>query len=211
MPLIDCNQYSPDQLYFLLIQLVIPRPIAWVLSDNGNGTCNLAPFSFFNAITSNPPILMLSVGWKDEATRKDTWINISERNNFVVHIPCGKQVHDVSHSSTVLPHGVSETDKFNICLENVEGWPLPKVKGAKIAFLCEKYAIHEIGEDPQGLILGRINRIWIDEEAASQNKNRIIIDSAKINPLARLGGNQYSLLGEIITVQRPDKPKNSTD
>src|ERR1039457_4241876 len=121
--LIDCDQLSSDQVYFLLIQLVIPRPIAWVLSDNGNGTYNLAPFSFFNAITSNPPILMLSVGWKDEATRKDTWVNISERTNFIVHIPCAEQVHDVSNSSSVLPHGVSEINKFNIPLENVEGWP----------------------------------------------------------------------------------------
>lgn len=207
MPLIDCNQYSRDQLYFLMIQLVIPRPIAWVLSDNGNGTHNLAPFSFFNAITSNPPILMLSVSWKDEATHKDTWVNIRERNNFVVHIPSGEQVHDVSNSSSILPHGVSEIDQFDIPLENVEGWPLPKVKGAKVAFLCEKYAIHEIGGDPQGLILGKIDHIWIDEELVSHHKDRIVIDPLKLNPLARLGGNHYGLLGEILTVQRPDKPK----
>ncbi len=207
--LIDCNQYTADQIYFLMIQLVIPRPIAWVLSDNGTGTYNLAPFSFFNAITSNPPILMLSVGWKDEANRKDTWVNIAERKDFVVHIPSVEQVHDVSNSSSVLPHGVSEIDKFHICVENVEGWPLPKIKAAKVAFLCKKYAIHAIGEDPQGLILGKINRIWIDEEAVSQNKNRIIIDPAKINPLARLGANHYASLGEILTVQRPDKPKEA--
>ena len=204
--LIDCNQYSSDQVYFLLIQLVIPRPIAWVLSDNGNGSYNLAPFSFFNAITSNPPILMLSVGWKDEALRKDTWINISERNHFVVNIPSVDHVHDVSDSSSVLPHGVSEIEKFHIPLENIEGWSLPKVKAAKIAFLCDKYAIHEIGNDPQALILGKINRIWIDEEVVSQNKGRLVIDPLKIDPLLRLGGNNYSQLGEIITVKRPDKP-----
>ena len=207
--LIDCAQQSSDELYFLLIQLVIPRPIAWVLSDNGNGTHNLAPFSFFNAITSNPPILMLSVGWKDEAFRKDTWVNISERINFVVHIPCGEQVHEVSNSSSVLPHGISEIDKFHITVEKIEGWPLPKVKGTKIAFLCEKYAIHEIGNDPQGLILGKINHIWVDDKVTGRHKDRITIDPAKINPLARLGGNQYSLLGEILTVQRPDKPKET--
>jgi len=190
-----------------MVQLVIPRPIAWVLSDNGNSTYNLAPFSFFNAITSNPPILMLSVGWKDEATRKDTWANIDERKNFVVHIPSVEQVHDVSNSSAVLPHGLSEIDKFNLLVEKVEGWSLPKVKGAKIAFFCEKYAIHEIGSDPQALILGKIIHIWIDDAAVSQDKGRIVIDPAKINPLARLGGNHYSTLGEILTSQRPDKPK----
>ena len=207
--LVNCDQYTPDQLYFLLIQLVIPRPIAWVLSDNGNDTYNLAPFSFFNAITSHPPVLMLSVGWKDDTTRKDTWINISERNNFVVHIPSVEQVHDVSNTSAVLPHGVSEVDKFDILTENIEAWPLPKLKGAKIAFLCEKYAIHEIGKDQQGLILGKINSILIDDEAVSQDKGRIIIDPAKINPLARLGGNHYAQLGDILTVQRPDKPKET--
>ena len=190
-----------------MIQLVIPRPIAWVLSDNGNGSYNLAPFSFFNAITSNPPVVMLSVGWKDEATRKDTWVNIDERNHFVVHIPSVDQVHDVSNSSTVFPHGVSEVEKFHIPVEKVEGWSLPRVKAAPIALLCEKYAIHEIGDDPQGMILGKINGILIDDKAVSQNKGRIILDPAKINPLTRLGGNHYASLGEILTVQRPDKPK----
>jgi hypothetical protein len=55
--------------------------------------------------------------------------------------------------------------------------------------------------------LGKINHIWIDEGLVSQNKNRTVIDALKLNPLARLGGNHYSLLGEILTVQRPDKPK----
>ena len=203
---INCDQYSPDQLYFLMIQLVIPRPIAWVVSDNGNGSYNLAPFSFFNAIASNPPMVMLSVGWKDEATRKDTWVNISERKNFVVHIPSVDHIHQVSDTSSVLPHGVSETDTFKIPLENVEGWPLPRITGARIAMLCEKYAIHEIGQDPQGLILGQVRHIWVEDMAVSQHKNRLTIDPQKINPLARLGGNHYAPLGEILTVQRPDRP-----
>ena len=203
--LIDCEKFATDQLYFLLIQLVIPRPIAWVLSDNGNKTYNLAPFSFFNAITSNPPILMLSVGWKDESTPKDTWVNIDERKDFVVHIPSADQVADVSNTSTVLPYGVSEAEKFNISLESVNGWSLPRVKGSKIAFFCEKYAIYEIGHDPQALILGKINHAWIDEELITLQKDRIIIDPLKVNPLIRLGGNNYSTLGEILTLKRPDK------
>jgi flavin reductase (DIM6/NTAB) family NADH-FMN oxidoreductase RutF len=206
--LINCNEYSPDQLYFLMIQLVIPRPIAWVLSDNGNGTFNLAPFSFFNAITSNPPILMISAGWKDEATHKDTWTNIAKRNNFVVHLPSSDQVHDVSNTSSSLPHGVSEADKFHIPLENVEGWPMPRVKAAKIAFMCEKYAIHEIGQDPQALILGKIKHMWIEDAAVTQQKNRIIVDPQKIDPLSRLGGNHYGLLGKVLTVKRPEKKEN---
>lgn len=203
---INCSQCPTDQIYFLMIQLIVPRPIAWVLSDNGNGSYNLAPISFFNAVTSNPPMLMLSVGWKDEKIHKDTWVNIDERRHFVVHIPSVDHVHDVSNSSMVLPHGVSEAEKFNIQLEKVEGWSLPKIKEAKIAFLCEKYAIHEIGDDPQALILGKITHIWVDDAVISTQKDRLVVDYAKSKALARLGGNHYASLGEILTVKRPDKP-----
>jgi len=207
--IIDCSQYPTDQLYFLMIQLIIPRPIAWVLSDNGTGNYNLAPFSFFNGVASNPPLLMISVGWKDELTRKDTWVNIKERSHFVVHIPSVDQVHEVSDTSTVFPHGVSEIDKFHLSLEKVEGWSLPRVKDAKIAFFCERYAIYEIGDDPQGMILGKINGICMNDELISKNKDRLVIDPLKVNPLLRLGGNHYAHLGEILTVQRPGKPKET--
>lgn len=202
--LIDCQEHSPDRLYFLLTQLVIPRPIAWVLSDNGNGTYNLAPFSFFNAVSANPPILMFSVGWKDEAVRKDTWVNIHERKDFVVHIPCATQVEHVSNSSSTLHHGTSEIEAFDIPVEDI-GWPLPKVRDARVAFLCEQYAIYEIGDDPQALVLGKISRIWINEEAVSIENDRIAVDPVKIDPLARLGASHYSLLGKVLTVKRPDK------
>ena len=107
----------------------------------------------------------------------------------------------------VLAHGNSEVDQFNVRTEKPEGWTLPRVKDAKIAFLCEKYAIHEIGSDPQALILGKINRLWIDDEVISSHEKRITIDPSRIDPLSRLGGNHYAKLGEILTVKRPDKPQ----
>jgi flavin reductase (DIM6/NTAB) family NADH-FMN oxidoreductase RutF len=148
---------------------------------------------------------MLSVGWKDEKSRKDTWVNIDERSHFVVNLPSVSQVQDVSNSSSVLPHGVSEIDRFNIPVETIEDWPLPKIRRAKVAFLCEKYAIYEIGNDPQGMILGQIKRIWIDDQAVTEINNRLVVDAAQMDPLLRLGGNHYAHLGEILTVKRPDK------
>lgn len=201
--IIDSQKFSSDQLYFLLIQTVIPRPIAWVLSDNGNDSFNLAPFSFFNAITSNPPILMISVGHKDDVARKDTWVNIEERSDFVVHLPSEDMAEDVVASSATLPHGVSEVEKLNLKLEKMEGMRLPKVVGPKIVFFCSKYAIHEIGNDPQGLILGEIKKIWVDDAIISEQKGRLIVDPLKLNPLARLGGSLYSTLGKTLTLKRP--------
>jgi flavin reductase (DIM6/NTAB) family NADH-FMN oxidoreductase RutF len=199
----DCRQHSSDQNYFTLIQTVVPRPIAWVLSDNGNGSYNLAPFSFFNAIASEPPLIMLSVGWKDEAVRKDTWVNIDERRDFVVHIPSVGQMKDVVNSSATLAHGVSEVELLNLSVEKMEGQRLPKVAGPKIALFCEKYRIEEIGGEQQGLILGKVNQIWYSDDIVKVKDGRMSIDPKGLGPLARLGGSSYASLGEVLYMKRP--------
>ena len=83
---LDLSQLSASQVYFTMTQTLIPRPIAWVLSDNGNDSLNLAPFSYFNAVSSDPPLIMLSVGFKPDGTHKDTAINIEQRKDFIVHL-----------------------------------------------------------------------------------------------------------------------------
>ena len=201
---IDCSKQSSSQNYFTLIQTVIPRPIAWVLSDNGNGTYNLAPFSFFNAVASNPPLIVLSIGWKDELTRKDTWVNIQERKDFVVHIPSVENIKEVAGSSATLAHGVSEIDQLHLPLEKVEGQRLPKLKGPKVALFCEKFSIQEIGGDQQGLILGKINHMWFHDSIVKESSGRLTIDPKVLNPLARLGGPHYAGLDEILSMKRPD-------
>jgi flavin reductase (DIM6/NTAB) family NADH-FMN oxidoreductase RutF len=202
--IINCQNTDSDRIYHLLVQTVVPRPIAWILSDNGNASFNLAPFSFFNAITSNPPIIMVSAGWKDETTKKDTWINIEERNHFVVHIPSESEVHDVSGSSAAMPFGVSEATTLKMDLEEMDGWSLPRLKKPKVAFYCVKHKIIEVGNDPQALILGEIKNIWIDDTILTDKNGRWTIDYAGLNPIARLGGPSYSVLGKIFTIKRPD-------
>ena len=96
---IDFNQLTSSQVYYTMTQAIIPRPIAWVLSDHGNCKLNLAPFSYFNAVCSKPPILSVSVGLKKEGAKKDTWINIEERSHFVVHIPRVADVQPVLQSA----------------------------------------------------------------------------------------------------------------
>ena len=116
--LIECKNIDPHRLYHVMIQTIIPRPIAWVLSDNGNGSYNLAPFSFFNGVASNPLLLMISVGYKDDTTKKDTWVNIEERKDFVVHVPSGESAQEVVASAVTLSHGESEVEKLHLKLEH---------------------------------------------------------------------------------------------
>lgn len=202
--LLDFDTLSPDGVYYTLIQTVVPRPVAWVLSKSENRTYNLAPFSYFNGVCSNPPLISISVGRKGNGSQKDTWNNIENRNHFVIHIPHREMAESVTHSAASLEAGDSELDFVRLDTTPVEDWPLPRLKDARIALLCERYAIHAVGATPQGLILGKVLSAYIDDSIGSQNGKRITVDAKALDPIARLGGNDYATLGEIITVKRPD-------
>ncbi|MBF0104927.1 MAG: flavin reductase family protein [Deltaproteobacteria bacterium] len=200
---IDLTTFSPNQVYHIMTQTIVPRPIAWVLSDNGNGKFNLAPFSYFNGVCSDPPLVMISVGHKEDGSRKDTWKNIDEREDFILHIPPCELAGAVTTTATALPYGESEIELASMSTTVVEGWRLPRLVGPKVAFYCKKYSITEIGGARQGLILGRLLSVWVDDAAAKQNGCRWTIDAGAIDPLARLGGQGYVALGKKFEVERP--------
>jgi flavin reductase (DIM6/NTAB) family NADH-FMN oxidoreductase RutF len=187
--IIDFTQLSSSEIYHTMTQTIIPRPIAWVISDHGNGQLNLAPFSYFSAVSSNPPILSLSVGLKRDGSKKDTWRNIEERSHFVVQIPKVEDVDSVLRSAEPLEHGESEIELCHLELVDFEGSPLPRLKRAPIAFCCEKHSIIPIGNGPQGLILGEIRSMHLDDQAAILTTDSPIpqVSAEAINPLARLG------------------------
>lgn len=191
MSLINASDCSSKQMYHLMTQLIIPRPIAWVLTQNTNQTLNLAPFSYFNGISSDPPLLMLSVGKKTDGQKKDTWMNIDNSGQFVVHIASTDLIKPVSETSEALDYGQSEIEKNNIRTTPVENWPLPRIESAKAAFLCTKYKIIEIGSKPQALILGEIKSIWLDDAILEIKDEHFLVDAASLNPLSRLGKDQY--------------------
>lgn len=197
----DAAALSPNAFYAALIQTLIPRPIAWVLSRNANGTLNLAPFSFFNGVSSEPPVLMISVGRKDDDSRKDTWANIADRSDFVVHIAPAGLAAAVVATSAPLAHGESEIDFAGLTTRPVEGERLPRLEGPKAAYFCERREIIEIGD--QALILGNVRRIWVDDAAVRMEGQRMHIDPVALDPLARLGGRAYSSLGKIVEIERP--------
>lgn len=172
-----------------MTQTVIPRPIAWVISDHGNGKLNLAPFSYFNAVCSNPPLISLSVGKKRDGSKKDTWRNIEERSHFVVQIPKAEDVAHVLQSADPLDHGESEIDHCHLELTPFEGSPLPRLKTTPIAFYCEKHDIIPIGHAPQGLILGEIRSAYLDDRVATLEGDSPIpqVSATSVAPLARLG------------------------
>lgn len=201
---LELDDLSPSRAYFALIQAVVPRPIAWVLSANDDGGHNLAPFSYFNLVCSDPPLLMLSIGKKADGSLKDTRRNIVERGEFVVHIAHAGQAQLVSASSSELPANDSELARLELPTVPFGDHALPRLRDCRIAFACERYQVIELGPLPQALILGLIKSVYIDDAIATQDeKGRLHIDIASLDPLSRLGGDQYAELGTILNIPRP--------
>jgi len=200
---IDVSELSQAQAYFTLTQTVLPRPVAWVLSEHENGELNLAPFSYFTPVTSNPPMLMLSIGKQPDGGFKDTLRNISERKQFVVHLAQREWAEQVTRSARALPAGESELSLCGLETVPFEGSPLPRLDGARVAFSCELHRVDEIGNGPQYLVFGQIRRIWLDDSVVGEDaKGRRKIDARQIDPLGRLGGNEYVTFGDILDIPR---------
>ena len=200
---IDLADLSPNQVYFAMIQSLIPRPVAWVLSQNENDSYNLAPFSYFNAVCSNPPMIMLSIGKKPDGSIKDSRVNIEARKKFVVHIPHRELAPQVTATSASLPAGESELEKESLKTAPFEGFEVPRLADCRIAFACEYELTHELGPQRQGMILATVKHIFLDDNVAAQDGKRLKINAAAVDPIARLGGNDYTTFGEILTVPRP--------
>lgn len=200
---IDFANLQPKEAYLLMIQCIIPRPIAWILSDNGNRTFNLAPFSYFSGVTSRPPLLCVSIGKKPDGSKKDTWVNIEERSHFVVHIPHQQQSQQVSATSAGLPFGESEVDASQLELVNEDGWALPRLADCRLALFCERHQIVEVGDGPQALVLGRIREVWFDDGVVSGDPASVRVHPEKLDPLSRLGADDYAGLGRVFEVPRP--------
>ncbi|NNJ94055.1 MAG: flavin reductase family protein [Halobacteria archaeon] len=202
--ILDLSELKPAQVYFQMIQTLVPRPIAWVLSEIEENKYNLAPFSYFNAVCSDPPLIMLSVGKKPDGSYKDTRVNIEQRRDFVVHIAHRDVLQDLNRSSATLDADISELDQLSIETTELEGSRLPRIKACRIAYACECYEIHELGSTPQSIIYGRVHHIYIDDAITSTNdKGRLKVHAHRLEPIARLGADEYMSFGEVISLGRP--------
>ena len=200
---IDLSQLSSSRIYHTITQSLIPRPVAWVLSENATNSFNLAPFSYFSAVSSDPPLLMLSIGEKPDGSPKDSRVNIIERSHCVIHIAPASMAEAVTESSRTLAAGDSELDRLDLELAAFEGASLPRLADCPVAMACELYRAEQI-TSKQMMILVELKQLYLADALLEQDaQGRMKIDARKINPLARLGGDQYGLLGEVINIPRP--------
>lgn len=199
----DPNEISERQNYKFLIGTIIPRPIAFVTSIDENNIINGAPFSYFNVVSSNPPMISVAVQRKN-GEMKDTARNIVKNKEFVVHIVDQENVEQVNETAANLPHHESELKRANLTAVPSEKVSVPGVKEAKVRFECVLEQAVELGDDGDvgvDLLIGKIVHYHIDETIYQDDQR---IDAEKLAAVSRLAGNNYAKIGEIFEIKRPD-------
>ena len=202
---INFSELNPQNSYALITQTIIPRPIAWVLTKNQKkNNYNLAPFSYFNAVCSKPPYVVISMSKKTNNTSKDTARNLKNKGTpFVLHIASTKNLQNLNQSATEISYGESEVEKFNIPLTEWE-FSIPRLQDVMIAFACKSWKRIPIEKSEQFLLLAKLESIYIDDKITEKDtKDRLKINAKKINPLIRLGFGEYAMLGKVFNILRP--------
>ena len=199
---IDPNDLQERENYKFLIGSIIPRPIAFVTSVNGDGVVNGAPFSFFNVVSSNPPMISVSVQRKN-GQMKDTSRNIAANGEFVVHVVSEEFVRAINETAANLPPDESEIERAGLTLVPSDIVKVPGVQEAKVRFECTLEQKLTLGGDENGpgcdLLIGRVRKYHIEEDLYKEG----YIDKDKLRAMSRLAGNDYATIGDVVTIERP--------
>ena len=180
--------------------MIVPRPIGWISSVDAQGRANLAPYSFFNGVSDEPPMVMFSATGTKEGLEeiKDSVANIRATGEFTVNLVGARMRDEMNVSSGIYAHGDDEFARAG--LEKLPGETVaaPRVKGAPAALECRLWREIEL---PGGnlVIIGQVSGIHIDEAHLKDG----IFDVTSFRPLARLGYHDYTVVESVFALKRP--------
>ncbi|VXD01517.1 conserved hypothetical protein [Pseudomonas sp. 8Z] len=199
---LDFSALSPLEAYRWLASSVTPRPIAWVSTRSPEGVANLAPFSFFQVISDNPPTLLINVNTRDDGSLKDSLRNAQASGELVVQLVSYAQVEAMNASAAVLPPEVSEFAQCAIASQPCELVQVPRVVGAPVAFECRVAQIQPYPAQRPNchLIFAEVLLAHIDDAVLNEQGR---IDPEKLDLVGRLGGSAYCRTTERFQLQRP--------
>ena len=196
------NEIAKRDVYKLMTASVVPRPIAWVSTKTKEGGLNLAPFSYFNAVSSNPPTIVFSIGTRDNGRFKDTYYNIIAHKEFVVNFVNEATVEAMNITAGNYPPDVNEFERANLTPIDSKVIGIPRVAESPIHFECTLNQAILIGDETSGnyLIIGTIVYIHVDDAIYMGNHK---IDIEKYQPVGRLMGTGYSRVNDLFDLNRP--------
>jgi flavin reductase (DIM6/NTAB) family NADH-FMN oxidoreductase RutF len=199
---LDFNALEPLERYRWLASTITPRPIAWVSSQSAEGVSNLAPFSFFQVISDDPPTLMVNVNHRADGGLKDTLRNVQASGELVIQLVSFAQAEAMNASAAVLPYGISEFEHCGIASVASQRIAPPRVAGAAVAFECRVAQILPYPPTAANchLIFAEVLLAHIDDAVLNQQGR---IDPHKLDLVGRLGGMAYSRTRDTFEMRRP--------
>ncbi len=184
---------SVNETYKLMAQTIIPRPIAWVVTED-EGVINVAPFSYFIGLSSEPASVLISVGHKVDGTPKDTLLNLRKHKKCTICMVEEKDLEKMHFSSKGMAHSQSEAEVFNIETSRMkEGFP-PVIASAPVAYFCELNQEIALGGGTTVPLVLNVREIFVKDEVIT-DKEKLTIS---FNPVARIG-KSYAFLGEEVS------------
>jgi flavin reductase (DIM6/NTAB) family NADH-FMN oxidoreductase RutF len=185
--------------------IVVPRPIGWFTSISAKGEINLAPYSFFNAVSEDPPMVMFSSGG-----RKDSLSFIEETKEFVCNFATFELRDAVSKTGMEYPRGVDEMTEAGLEPAPSRLVRPPRVKASPCALECKLLQIVDL-QDLQGhradrlVVFGQVIGVYIDDRFIKGGR----LDTAAMQPIARCGYNDYAVVDKVFPMLRPRLPRQA--
>ncbi len=194
--ILDPGTITPGDFYRFMISVVVPRPIAFVSTVSDDGRFNVAPFSYFNAITNQPPLLGISIN-RRRGVPKDTLRNIEATGEFVVNTVDESLGQRMVQTSGEWPEDVDEFALTGLTPVPSDLIKPPRVGESPVSLECRLHRLIELGNTH--FVVGEIVLAHVKEAVLTDGR----VDIAKLRPLARLGGDGYSVVRDVVHMARP--------
>lgn len=201
---IQRRSFDPDELgaretTLLVKSLLIPRPIAWVGTRDADGTDNLAPHSFFTMASEDPPIVLFT-----SSGRKDTLRAIEQTGEFTISLISAAQREAANQTSAPYAPEISEFDAARIPALPSQLVSAPAVAGSPAVLECRCEQVIPVGDS--FVVLGRVLHVSVDESVLrTDDRGRTLADARLLDPMSRLGRNEWAQLGTIHAMDRPQQ------
>ena len=179
----DLSELDGARAYKLLACTIVPRPIAWVVTQNASGKTNAAPFSFFNAFSGAPPIICLGLGHRNGGP-KDTFNNIRDSGEFVVNLVSEDTLHAMNTTAIPFPADVDEISLAGLTTTPSEQVTPPRITESPVAFECRMQKTIEL-DGPNVLVIARVAAVHVRDSAVT-NRERCYIDTPSLNLVGRM-------------------------
>jgi flavin reductase (DIM6/NTAB) family NADH-FMN oxidoreductase RutF len=201
---IDPATLSPDAAYHWQAATILPRPIAWTSTLNEDGSANLAPFSFFTGISSDPPTCLICVSRKKKQPDgthppKDTWRNIERTGEYVIHVVNDALAHQMNATSREFPYGTDEFAAAGVTKAPSDRVAPPRIAEAPVAMECRLDRIVEVGRTGTAVIIGEILLWHIRDELIVEGR----LDVGRLDAIGRMGGPHYARTRDRFDMTRP--------